>query len=271
MARIRTIKPELWTDPDFVECSTNARLLFVAALNFASDYGVLPDKPKQLKMQCFPGDAFDLEPLVDELIERGFWQRRLAPDGANVLVIRTFTQHQKVDRPNLGRWGDPAKWSQNRRTLDEHSTNNPRPLDERSPPEGNGREGNGKESSSSANALSTQPVDNPDDDDDYSKVLEMIADAKVDEYQPTRPRAYKHKVRVNANIQDGDLIRTELANGLDPERVAMLVLGYGHEATRERIEQPWCTSDCQICDGDGWTHTGDGLAPCPNRTQEAHA
>src|SRR5690349_17092012 len=110
MARIRTVKPELWTDPEFVECSPNARLLFVAALNFASDFGVLPDKPKQIKMQCFPGDAFAIDPLVDELIAAGFWQRRTAPDGAKVLVIRTFTRHQKVDKPTAGRWGDPSTW-----------------------------------------------------------------------------------------------------------------------------------------------------------------
>lgn len=142
MARIRTIKPDLWTDAEFVECSSNARLLFVAALNFASDFGVLPDKPKQLKMQCFPADDIDIVPLITELIDHEFWVRTVAPDGANVLLIRTFSQHQKVDKPNKGRWGDPAEWGEIPRTLVEHSSNTPRTVDESSPPEGKGREGN---------------------------------------------------------------------------------------------------------------------------------
>lgn len=137
MARIRTIKPSLWTDADFVECSSNARLLFVAALNFASDYGVLPDKPVELKMQCFPGDNVDVGPLVQELIDHRLWIRRTAPDGAKVLVIRTFQEHQKVDKPNDGKWGNPNAWPE----FVDLSTNDPGEVDDHSPPEGKGREG----------------------------------------------------------------------------------------------------------------------------------
>ncbi len=137
MARIRTIKPELWTDPEFVECSTNARLLFVAALNFASDYGVMADKPVQLKMQCFPGDDIAITPLIEELIDAGFWIRRPAPDGTSVLVIRTFLQHQRVDKPQDGRWGDPSDWP----SIAECSPNVRRLIPEGSTTEGNGRKG----------------------------------------------------------------------------------------------------------------------------------
>lgn len=154
MARIRTVKPELWSDPEFVECSTNARLLFVAALNFASDYGVLADKPKQLKMQCFPGDTFDVDQLVDELIEARLWVRRIAPDGASVLLIRTFAQHQRVDKPNGGRWGDPAEWPCTPPDFPDPSPNGHGTLDERSEnvhPR-KGREGKGMEGSKNTHA-----------------------------------------------------------------------------------------------------------------------
>lgn len=137
MARIRTIKPELWTDPEFVECSPNARLLFVAALNFASDYGVMADKPVQLKMQCFPGDDISVVPLIDELIEHGFWVRRTAPDGSPVLVIRTFLAHQRVDKPQPGRWGSPSDWP----VFVEPSPIVPRTIVEPSSTEGKGMEG----------------------------------------------------------------------------------------------------------------------------------
>jgi hypothetical protein len=143
MARIRTVKPELWTDPEFVECSPTARLLFVAALNFATDYGVLPDKPRQLKMQCLPADDVDISQLVGELIAAGFWQRRTAPDGAKVLVIRTFNRHQKVDKPTAGRWGNPADWPPEPPEFPERSPKPRRDVGERSPLEGKGMEGKG--------------------------------------------------------------------------------------------------------------------------------
>lgn len=152
MARIRTVKPEMWTDPEFVECSTNARLLFVAALNFASDYGVMLDSPTQLKMQCYPGDSIDVRPLVDELVAKRLWLRSTAPDGTNVLVIRTFCEHQRVDKPQPGRWGNWHEWP----TFPERSENVPGTVDERSPcngMEGKGMEGKG--TTSSAPEIST--------------------------------------------------------------------------------------------------------------------
>jgi hypothetical protein len=41
MARIRTIKPEFWTDEKVVECSFEARLMFIGMFNFADDKGNL--------------------------------------------------------------------------------------------------------------------------------------------------------------------------------------------------------------------------------------
>jgi hypothetical protein len=110
MARIRTVKPELWTDPEFIDCSLSARLMFIASWNFATDFGVLPDKPRQLKMQCLPADPEDAELLIEELVSHDFLVRRVAPNGDKVLVIRTFSKNQKINRRSLGRWGDPDKW-----------------------------------------------------------------------------------------------------------------------------------------------------------------
>lgn len=110
MARIRSIKPELWTDDEFTECSLSARLLFIALWNFATDHGVLPDKPRQLKMQCLPADTIDVDPLITELIEHDFLIRRHAPNGDKVLVIRTFDKNQVINRKTPGRWGNPDHW-----------------------------------------------------------------------------------------------------------------------------------------------------------------
>lgn len=103
MARIRTIKPEYWTDERVGECSIPARLLFIAAWNFADDHGGLDRSPKQLKAQAFPYDAIDCEPLVQELLS----QRLLIEyevSGKKYLHIRGFRKHQKNEKPAAPRF-----------------------------------------------------------------------------------------------------------------------------------------------------------------------
>lgn len=117
MARIRTIKPTLWTSPEFVGLSPFARLLWIGTWNQADDYGVLKDDPAELKLQILPGDNVDTYDLVDELVSRKMLLRKVAPDGTQVLVIRTFCMHQKIDTRSPGRWGHPDEFADNNRTL----------------------------------------------------------------------------------------------------------------------------------------------------------
>src|SRR5690606_21157706 len=76
MAKIRGIKPDLWTDSEMVEASAFARLLFIGMWNFACDNGHLQDKSRQIKMRILPTDDVNCAGLLDELhglglIERG--------------------------------------------------------------------------------------------------------------------------------------------------------------------------------------------------------
>jgi hypothetical protein len=98
MARIRTVKPELWTDERVGECSVSARLLFIASLNFADDYGGLERSSKQLKAQVFPYDSIDVEPLVLELLRVGLFIEYQVTD-RKYLHIKGFTKHQRVEKP----------------------------------------------------------------------------------------------------------------------------------------------------------------------------
>ena len=99
MARIRTIKPEFWTDEKVVECSPTARLLFIGLWNFADDYGNLERSSKQIKIRIFPADAIDIEPHVQELIQVGL-VREYEVDGCNYLHIKGFRKHQKIEKPS---------------------------------------------------------------------------------------------------------------------------------------------------------------------------
>lgn len=102
MARIRTIKPEFWTDGQIVECSSNARLLFIGTWTFADDLGNLDRSSRQLKMQIFPGDNIDCEPLIQELLVHGLLVEYSSNDKL-FLHIPTFKKHQRIDRPGPAR------------------------------------------------------------------------------------------------------------------------------------------------------------------------
>lgn len=102
MARLRTVKPEFWTDERVGEVSVTARLLFIATWNFADDHGGLDRSSKQLKAQAFPYDNIDCEPLVQELLNA-----RLLIEyevgGKKYLHIKGFRTHQKVEKPGRNR------------------------------------------------------------------------------------------------------------------------------------------------------------------------
>lgn len=122
MARIRTIKPDFWTSEQIVECSTNARLLFVGMWNFCDDSGRHPASPKTLKARVFPGDSFTLEEIqsmVDELSKQRLIETYETTEGQCYWQV-TGWRHQKIDKPNPSAYPPPSECI--RRSFDERST-----------------------------------------------------------------------------------------------------------------------------------------------------
>lgn len=119
MARIRSIKPEFWTSEQVIECSTNARLMFIGMWNFADDHGRLPFSPKSIKAQIFPADDIDVETIrrmIDELSSNGLLLQ-YEIDGKEFLQI-TGWHHQKIDRRQEPKYPAPPDRSTNdRRTF----------------------------------------------------------------------------------------------------------------------------------------------------------
>lgn len=132
MARIRTIKPDFWTDEKIVELSFEARLFFIGSWNFADDNGNLQRSAKKLKMQIFPADALDCEPLIQSLMAHGLLSE-YEVNGEKYLHIKGFTAHQVINRPSKTGLPVPVSGS------------TPTPLTDDSLTEGKGREGKGKE------------------------------------------------------------------------------------------------------------------------------
>lgn len=101
MARIRTIKPEFWTDETIVRLPFEARLLFVGLWNFADDYGCLDERPERIRLQILPADTtLDVEAILDLLIAADLLERLQDPGGSRIIRIRNWQKHQKVDNPS---------------------------------------------------------------------------------------------------------------------------------------------------------------------------
>jgi len=100
MPRARFISPDFWTSEAVVDCPPMTRLLLLGLSNFADDFGVLPLRPRTLRMQVFPGDAIDddqMRAMIDELAVRGL-VRRYAVEGVEYLSIVDWAVHQRVGK-----------------------------------------------------------------------------------------------------------------------------------------------------------------------------
>jgi hypothetical protein len=101
MARMRSVKPEYWTDEDIATATCrDARLLYVAMWNLADEHARLRGDPRYIKGQVFAYDD-DLSPdvidkLLDELAAIGKVVRyRVA--GARYLFLPKLGAHQRLE------------------------------------------------------------------------------------------------------------------------------------------------------------------------------
>jgi hypothetical protein len=170
MARIRTIKPEFWTDDKTGTLSVFAKCLFLGLLNHADDYGVIEWRPNEWRVKIFPYDSDTTTVLVERVLVAEILPRGLAvmfshDDEAGAirrfLFIRNFHKHQVVNkpsRPNLDGWkksDTPETYATRIGAIlqilygpdDMASLPTTAPLQEPSRSEGKGREGNKKEPS----------------------------------------------------------------------------------------------------------------------------
>jgi hypothetical protein len=97
MARIRSVKPEFWTDGNMIGLTPWARLFYIGTWNFAlCDRGHLPDDPLGLKLKILPADSVDAHSIVGELLANRRLVRRRS-GGRTYLFIPRLGDHQKVD------------------------------------------------------------------------------------------------------------------------------------------------------------------------------
>lgn len=144
MARIRSIKPEFWTDEKIVELSPLARLLFIGMWNFADDQGRMVYSPKRLKLQILPADAADVAELVGE-IRRESLVTVYDHEGVEYIQVNGFERHQKVDKRVPSKLPPPPNYAEPRRET---------------PPEGKGVD-QGMDQGGDSGAPATADADKP--------------------------------------------------------------------------------------------------------------
>jgi hypothetical protein len=102
MARIRTVKPDLFAHPKMAKVPIEARYLFVGLLTQADDEGRLWDSPRALCGAVFPHDPKVSERMVEK------WLTDLAGvesivryqvKGVAYIAIPAWSDHQRVSHP----------------------------------------------------------------------------------------------------------------------------------------------------------------------------
>lgn len=97
MARARNLKPGFFRDAALVELPTETRLLFPGLWTLADREGRLEDKPKQIKMEIFPADNFDVETMLAQLAAANLITRYQV-EGKRYIQVVNFAKHQNPHR-----------------------------------------------------------------------------------------------------------------------------------------------------------------------------
>lgn len=243
MARIRTIKPDFWTDERLTECSLSARLLFIGTWNFADDNGNFPRSSKKIKMQIFPADAIECEPLVIELLTHGLLIE-YSVNGEKYLHIKNFKKHQVINRPSKSNIPPVPITEQS------HTTHGV--FMEDSWTEGKGKEEEGKKKDNPPNPLSaSQPKLPPDFSEFWQTYPRNLGspDTAAKAYELARRHGATHRQIMIGAMGYATIIRQ---NATDPQYVT--------QADNWLREKKWLVDYGIPSRGSGYTpmHPGAG-------------
>lgn len=100
MPRIRTIKPEFWTDEKLSLLDPLTRLTFLGLISMADDAGRLVDNVKLLDGMLFPNTDDTCREALDTLARLSRITRYRSSSGQALIQITNWSEHQKVDKPS---------------------------------------------------------------------------------------------------------------------------------------------------------------------------
>jgi hypothetical protein len=101
VARIRTIKPEMFQDEKLAPCDPTTRLVFVGLIAMADDAGRVLDNVRVIDAFIFPETRDSSHEPLMRLSGMGRVIRGKTASGQRVLQIVNWEAHQKIQHPNL--------------------------------------------------------------------------------------------------------------------------------------------------------------------------
>lgn len=161
MARIRTVKPELFRHESLYEAEikTNLplRLAYIGLFTACDREGRFKWKPRALKLDVLPYDQLDFSRVLDALVTHGFLVK-YEFEGDEFGCIPTWSQHQVINNREstslLPSLEESTTCTSDSRVDDVSVT----PLVQ-TQVEGNGREGEGNRKGKKENAVASRPED----------------------------------------------------------------------------------------------------------------
>jgi hypothetical protein len=107
MARIRTVKPELFTNERVAACSVTAMVTYIALFTQSDDHGRHRDNAAIIAGVIWPLRAehtpVHVEDDLQQLADAGLICRYTGCDGKPYLHITGWYEHQKIDKPSQSR------------------------------------------------------------------------------------------------------------------------------------------------------------------------
>lgn len=227
MARMRSIKPELWADRRLARLSRDARLLYIALWNFADEHARLHGDPRYIKGHCLPYDDDLGLPAIDRLLTELAAAGRVVRyevDEDPYLWLPKLADHQRLEAEKV-----PSRLPAPPAVLP-----GPPPGTGKSEPRANESESRADESAPDANSSETNVAKH------VACGREQVAGSRGAESKPraAKPRAAKgekHAAADDLTAQWWDrhkattaqsfvtirgIVRTAVSNGLDVEIVA---------------------------------------------------
>ncbi len=102
IGRIRTVKPEWLEDDKMIESSPAARVLSVAMILIADDYGRGRGKEERIISRVFPLHHDDGRQAFSELMATGYFSLYVIRE-QTYFELTNWTRHQRVDKPGKPR------------------------------------------------------------------------------------------------------------------------------------------------------------------------
>jgi hypothetical protein len=99
MPRIRTIKPEFWSDEKLAPLEPIDRLAFLGLISMADDFGRVHGNVKVIDAFVFPECSRTVRESLAKLSRMGRIRYGKSSSGKQIIQIENWSRHQRVDKP----------------------------------------------------------------------------------------------------------------------------------------------------------------------------